>query len=206
MSLADWTGLTASIGSWLHRADHTSIAPDLISLAEQDFNDEVLARQMETQTSLTITAGYLPHPSDWLEWKLVEVTTNNGTHRVSPETEENASDNQVGVTSAEPYQFVVRGDKTYIRPPPDSSSYTYPTVYFAKVPALSASQTTNWLLTRYPGAYLYGALAHAKAFLEDEVWQYFNDQAQKMRDKINLRSRRSGKGRQALTMKPDVPV
>lgn len=206
MALADWTGLTASIGSWLHRADHTSIAPDLITLAEEDFNDELRVRQMETQTSLTITAGYLPHPSDWLGWKLVEVTTNAGTHRVSPETEENASDNQVGVTSAEPYEFVVRGDRTYIRPAPDSSSYAYPTVYFAKVPALSASQTTNWLLTRYPAAYLYGSLAHAKAFLEDEDWRYFNDQAQKIRAIIRMDSRAASKGSQALTMKPDVRV
>lgn len=206
MSLADWTGLTASIGSWLHRADHTSIAPDLITLAEQDFNDELRARQMETQTSLTITSGYLAHPSDWLEWKGIEVTTAKGTHRISPDSEENVSDNQVGITSAEPYQYVVRGDRTYIRPAPDSSSYAYPTLYYAKVPALSASQTTNWLLTRYPGAYLLGSLAHAKAFLEDEVWEYFNNQAQKMRDRINYDSRRSSKGRQALTMKSDVKI
>lgn len=206
MSFADYTSLQASVISWLHGGDATSIAPDLITLAEQDFNDELRVRQMESQTSISITAGYLPHPSDWLEWKMVEVVTNGGTHRVSPETEENASDNAYGVTSSEPYEFVVRGDRTYIRPPPDSSSYSYPTIYFAKIPALSASANSNWLLTRYPGAYLYGALYHAKAYLEESTWSLFAAERQRQIDKISADSRRAFYGRQNLTMKPDVKV
>lgn len=206
MSLADWTGLTASIGGWLKRGDHTSISTDLITLFEADFNAEVRVRQMETETSLTISSGYLAHPTDWLEWKKVEVTVSGKTHLVSPESEENASDRSYGITSAEPYQFVVRGSKTYIKPPPDSSSYAYPTVYYASVPALTSSASTNWLLTRYPGAYLYGALTHAKAHFEDATWEYFNAQYTKVLGQIQKDSQRASFGKQALQMKPDIQV
>jgi hypothetical protein len=42
-------------------------------------------------------------------------------------------------------------------------------VYYQEIPALSDSQTTNWLLTDAPDAYVYGALTQAAPFLgEDE--------------------------------------
>lgn len=206
MALDNLTSLTVSIGTWLRRSDYTSIAPDLILLAEQEFNDELRARQQESQTSLTITSGYLPHPTDWLDWKLVEVTTADGTHRVSPDSEENVSDKSVGRPTTQPYQFVIRGDRTYIRPGTDSSGYPFPTVYYAKVPALTSAATTNWLLTRYPGAYLYGALSHAKAYFEEAAWQFYENKKKEIIARINRESRGSRYGKQALTMKSDVRV
>jgi hypothetical protein len=56
--------------------------------------------------------------------------------------------------------------------------------YFAKVPALSNSNTTTWLLTNYPNAYLFGTFAEAEAFLgaDDQdpriaMWIQRRDQA-----------------------------
>lgn len=206
MSLADWTGLTASIGGWLKRGDHTSIAPDLLALAEQDFNDELRAREMVQETSLVITSGYLAHPSDWLAWKQIEVTVAGTTYKISPESEENASDRAAGTASSQPFQYVVRGGKTYIKPAPDSSSYAYPVVYYQKIPALSAAQTTNSILTRYPGLYLYGALSHAKAYLEEATWEYFETKKNENIEKINKHAKWSSYGNQALQMKVDIPV
>jgi hypothetical protein len=53
--------------------------------------------------------------------------------------------------------------------------------YYAEIPALSDSSTTNWLLTRWPDLYLYGSLMHAAPYLkEDErvtVWAGLHDRA-----------------------------
>jgi hypothetical protein len=41
-------------------------------------------------------------------------------------------------------------------------------IYYAKITSLSDGNTTNWLLTKAPDVYLYGALTHAAPFLMDD--------------------------------------
>jgi hypothetical protein len=41
-------------------------------------------------------------------------------------------------------------------------------VYYQQVPPLSNVTTTNWLLSKSPDVYLYGALVHAAPFLMDD--------------------------------------
>ena len=67
MSLADYTSLKAAIASdWLHRSDLSTAIVDYITLFETEFNSEVRHREMEAQTVLASTAGYLLHPTNWL--------------------------------------------------------------------------------------------------------------------------------------------
>jgi hypothetical protein len=40
-------------------------------------------------------------------------------------------------------------------------------VYYAKIPPLSSTNVTNWLLTDHPDAYLYGALMQAAIKYQD---------------------------------------
>jgi len=54
-------------------------------------------------------------------------------------------------------------------------------VYRRRIPALSATTTTNWLLDLAPDAYLYGALVQAEAFLAEDdrlpMWKAAFDEA-----------------------------
>lgn len=50
-----------------------------------------------------------------------------------------------------------------------ASTDDYRLLYHKGVPALSDSATTNWLLTREPGAYLYGALIEASPYVADDA-------------------------------------
>lgn len=50
-----------------------------------------------------------------------------------------------------------------------SGSEDYSLTYWAAVPSLSDSASTNWLLTREPGLYLYGALIEASPYLADDT-------------------------------------
>jgi hypothetical protein len=52
--------------------------------------------------------------------------------------------------------------------PPAVDDITIDMVYYGKIPALSDANTTNWLLTKAPDVYLYGALTHAAPFLMDD--------------------------------------
>ena len=52
-------------------------------------------------------------------------------------------------------------------------------VYFAKIPALSDSATSNWLLERHYDLYLYGSLVQAALYLKDDptAWATLFDSA-----------------------------
>ncbi|HEX3156701.1 MAG TPA: hypothetical protein VHV32_18880 [Candidatus Angelobacter sp.] len=202
MSLADWTGLTSSISSWIHRADSTAIAPDLISLFEAEFNNEARVRQMESETSITSSGGAIAHPTDWIGWKIIKQTYNGVTYNLPISGDEYATDRTVGDTSAPPRYAVVVGAKTYVRPADDG--LIYPTVYYASLPALSASQTTNWLLTKYPNLYLFGSLLFLSAYnINDDripVWKAARDDAMA---RLKADSKRAKFGHSTLQMRPD---
>lgn len=61
-----------------------------------------------------------------------------------------------GSGSGRPTSFSVVGKNFRFAQAPDT---TYPAVlvYYAKIPALTASAPSNWLLTQHPDAYLYGS-------------------------------------------------
>jgi hypothetical protein len=58
--------------------------------------------------------------------------------------------------------------------PTPNASFTAELLYYQKIPALSDSNTSNWLLEEFPDVYLYGSLTHSAPYLsEDEriaVW------------------------------------
>ena len=50
-----------------------------------------------------------------------------------------------------------------------TASYDYVLTYFQSIPALGNAATTNWLLTREPSLYLYGALIEASPYIGDDA-------------------------------------
>ena len=55
-----------------------------------------------------------------------------------------------------------------VYPTPDGD-YTVELYYYSRIPELSDSNTTNWLLEYFPDAYLYGSLVHSAPYLKDDA-------------------------------------
>ncbi len=53
--------------------------------------------------------------------------------------------------------------------PIPANVYTMTMRYRAKVPALSGTNTTNWVLTTHPEIYLYASLMEAEPFLRNDA-------------------------------------
>lgn len=203
MSLADYTSLKTAISTdWLHRSDMTSQVDDFIDLFESDFNATMRVRQMEASTTLATTTGFITHPTSWLGWKLLTLTAAGITYALEQASNEYAVDATVGQTTVTtPKYFKVKGTRTYFWPSP-SGAASINTNYWEGV-ALSGG--TNWLLTSYPGAYLYGTLLQATAAIGDDpripMWQGAYEQ---ILDRIRRDSRRGEWSGQTLSMKPDT--
>ena len=93
-------------------------------------------------------------------------------------------------SSGMPKFYSVVGKQFHFAPIPDGS-YTAVLIYFTKIPALSTAQTTNWLLTDHPDAYLYGACKHAAIRLRDiDAAQGYDNQFQLAMQGINKQANR----------------
>jgi hypothetical protein len=97
------------------------------------------------------------------------------------------------------YALTAGGIELY--PTPDLT-YNASLVYYACVPTLSASNTTNWLLTEAPDVYLYGSLVHSAPYLKDDaraqIWEVLAGQAI---DKLNTSSSDAKYGGTGLVMR-----
>lgn len=206
LSDKNFTGLRTSCGDWLHRSDLTNTdLGNFIFLAEAEFNTEMRNRNMEARTTIGVTSGYLPHPSDWQEWKTIVLVKGSERFTLDPISEEVATllYGQAADDSM-PRGYAVQNGRTYIYPDEAVTSYTYETVYYQGITNLSGSASTNWLLNQYPQAYLFASLLQATGFEGDDaripIWKSGRDEAM---DKIEKASKRASFSGGVMQMRPD---
>lgn len=168
-AITDYASLQAAIINWLHRSDLSTVAPDFISLAEGRMSADLDARSMELRTNLTATAGnaYITLPSDMLEMKRLILVTDPVIPLRYEAPDQLTADyptSQVG----KPAIFAVIGAQIQLAPIPDTA-YTLELTYQQRIPSLSNTNTTNWLLTNFPNCYLWAALCEAQPFIMNDA-------------------------------------
>lgn len=148
-----------------------------IDMAESWFNRNLRVRRMLTSVStptLVVSGASVTHPTDWLEWQSFYISSPTPYAQLRIVNDEAAFRDGSGGIAGTPYALIVRASASEIYPTP-SNTNSYTGVYYASVPALSVSNTTNWLLTNHPEAYLYGTLLQASGRLGDDprvpMWQ-----------------------------------
>ena len=174
MALDTFAGLKATIAAYLNRDDLTSIIPSFITLAEAKFNRKLRVRQMVKRANATLDTQYFAFPADFLQAKEFQLNTNPITYLqyVTQNQGDYGSANNY-VAAGKPQFYTIIGTQIQVIPTPDAS-YTGELTYYGKIPALSDSNTSNWLLAYAPDLYLYGALLEASPYLKDDerlaVW------------------------------------
>lgn len=168
MSISTYAELQTAVANWLNRGDLTTVIPDLIRLAESNFNRKLRTRDMLTRSTATISQQFTSLPSDFRELENIQINTSRPypLHFRSPGDLDKDRQEMYPV-AGEPRAYTILGSNLEVAPTPDTS-YTAEIAYYAAIPALSSTQTTNWLLTKYPDLYLYGALMHSAPFLRDD--------------------------------------
>jgi hypothetical protein len=92
-------------------------------------------------------------------------------------------------------------DSIELAPTPDGE-YTLQLTYYAKISALSDSNTSNFVSVSHPDVYLYGALKHASIFLmEDERIPMFTQQFEKALEEMRLEQEKAAFGKGSLMMR-----
>lgn len=170
MALASYSDLQAAIIGWLNRpGDTDTIArvPDFISLCEAALNRELRTRRQVQTSYATIDAERSALPDDFLS--LISLDTDGSPNRTMQgvSSSELLMQRQVHNAPGRPVYYSIEGGELRFAGSPDTA-YTANLTYFARIPALSEDNPTNWVLEYHPDAYLYGSLIHSAPYLRED--------------------------------------
>lgn len=164
MSIATYAELRDEVAAFLVRTDLAAQIPTFIRLAEADMNRRVRHWRMERREVITLAGQFIDLPDDWMETK--RLVTDRALEPVSIDFMQERRYNLIDTPGAPKY-FAHSAGQIEILPTPDAPRDAM-LLYFARIPALSDSNPTSWLLDENPDAYLYGALMHSSGLLQED--------------------------------------
>jgi Sec7-like guanine-nucleotide exchange factor len=191
--------LKTNIANFLNRSDLTSQLDFFIDATEAEFNRRLRVKDMIKRATATADAQYISLPTDWLEAINVQIDSNEFTPLFQQSIESldvyRKSTNNVG---NQPVYYALVDNTIELAPTPDTS-YTLQLTYYGTIDALSSSNTTNFISTGYPDAYLYGALKHASIYLmEDDRVALFTQQFEKALEEMRMEQEKAEFGKGSL--------
>jgi hypothetical protein len=190
--------LKDQVANFINKPDIEQTIDTFIDLAEADIKRKVRHWKMEKRATVELDDQYSRVPTDWLE-SIRFYLLGTPTSELTPISRREMFDRREGRsdTTGRPEHYAMSDGAFEIYPSPDAS-YTAELLYYAENTALSASNTSNWLLTDYPDVYLYGTLVHTAPFLgEDARLPIWAQLYQSALDGVNMASekaRYSGSG------------
>lgn len=203
--ITDYASLQDAITEWLWGRDDVPV-DQLIQLAEDEFRDDYrICRPIELEVTISADDHAMPEDFGSVDaWYFDGDDYHYGSLEVTGPGVVAHAKASLGDSGRPRYVSIVDGVARFA-PAPDGA-YTTRLVYKQALPALSDTDTTNWLLTAHPQIYLYGSLKHAAPFLkEDEriaTWAaLFEDRANK-RHAQSQRARFAGK----MRLRPRRPI
>jgi hypothetical protein len=177
--ISDYTSLQSTVVEYLARDQDTTLiarVPTFIQLFEAKMNRSLFVRQMEARaTALTDPNATEPQfialPSDFQSMRRMRITSGSKTGSQTildfkSTVQMDEFRQQTADATDQPRYFSIFANEIELAPTPDAA-YTIEMIYRANLPAL-ASNSTNWLLTLAPDAYLYGALLESAPYIKED--------------------------------------
>lgn len=164
MPLSTYAEIQEAITDAIWRDDLSGKAADAIVLFEEWCNNNLRVAQMETSATVTLTANVGTLPTNYLQWR--RVRSNASPIRLLKWADPDWIAERYPNTATELADyFTIIGTNISTAPP---STADILLDYYRTIPDL-ATNSTNWLLTRSPSAYLYGSLKHLAVMIDDDA-------------------------------------
>jgi len=165
MTISNYGELKAELSAYLFNQRFLARYDNYTKIFEADANSRLRVLPMETSVLLTTTSGDVALPSDYLLWRTVRPTVPAVTTptTVPPYNELDYVHPAYLPPVGRGYDrlFTIEGSTFKVRPVDDRVG-AYEFHYYQKIPTLvGADSNSNWLLTEYPNAYLFGLMMEA---------------------------------------------
>jgi hypothetical protein len=168
MAIGNYSELTTEIAAYLARplSGISGRVDNALAMFEASFNNAESAFLQQTASTITTTNGTALYalPSDCSE--LVKVSYQGLVEPILLTSYEWMRDNPTSGQGAPERAAPYPGNRVMLWPTP-GGAYTLDVTYIRKVPSLTSTATTNWLLTENPQLYLYGTLSFLLDFVQD---------------------------------------
>lgn len=200
MAISTYDELKTALANWLDRTDLTSRVPEFITLGEAVLNRELRTRTMETNASLTTASGsrvisLTSNVSRFLEPIALFIERDSGREELTFVP----SDLETSATDGEPQFWTIDGTDIAFEREADAA-YNLTLKYLKKLDI--ATDTTNWLLSNYPDAYLSAAMAEGSPFVRDgEDTMLWTGKRDSIITSIN---RKEGRSRAKATLRTEL--
>jgi hypothetical protein len=166
-TITNYATLQSTVADYLNRQDLSAYIPTFIQLSEADMNTRLRTREMIVRATTTNDDEFVRLPLDFLESINLQLTDGQSPLRFVTLDEADII-NKRQAYNAPTFYSLMNGAIELVPPPATGDDVEIEMVYYGKIPALSDSNTSNWLLLKAPDVYLYGALVHAAPFLMDD--------------------------------------
>lgn len=198
MALSTYADLKTALSTWTRRADMTTYADDLITVAEGRIFKEVRCREMEAALSVVLASGVGAVPADYVELKYSYI---DGTPAVMLQRKDPTWIylNYPTRSSTSKPLYIGRDVDSFVFGPFPDSNYTLKGTYYKKLTAVSSS--VNDLFTNQPDLYLAATLAEAFRFLRNEpMMKYWDERYQMIKTNVGNQDRAERYSGGPLTM------
>lgn len=167
MALTTYAELQTSIASFLNRDDLTTTIPTFIALAEARIARDLSHWKQEKRVETVFDERFELIPNDMLEALSLQ-HEDGGRIMTMAATEMQERRGQTSDTAGKPCAVRLTAGQFELYPTPDAS-YAVSLLYRGRIPALSDTVTTNWLLDDAPDVLLFGSLVSSAPFLMDDA-------------------------------------
>jgi len=198
-----YADLQASLLAWIDDTASNIDPTECIALAERRLNRLLNVPEMESITTLSASSSVVSLPSDFWEVRDIYVDASPRVNlepmSISAITTAYAS-NYSGI----PQNYATQGVSLILGPAPDTA-YSLVLTYKSTIPALSESNTTNWLLTKHPDLYIAASLAMAEfRGWNDKRLPMLKAWYDELLQEVNAAGQRARSGAGPVRMRPTV--
>ena len=187
--------IKTKVAEYLNRTDLTSQMYMFIDLTESDINKVIKHQDLIKRANAVAETQYTQLPSDWSRVINVELNTSDHTTLLQQSTESlDLKRTSIDNVSGRPEYFAITDNAIELCPTPDTN-YELQLTYYANIPELRSTNTTNVVSDKFPDVYIYGCCKHASVFLmEDERVGMFQTLFDKALEEVRLQQERASFG------------
>ena len=158
MTISDYASLLVDAGEYAGREDIAHNFPRFLGLAELKLNRRLRVADMEVTDEIALIDGEGTLPADFLEAREVRNASGIPIRAVSLQQLTNSYMGRSGI----PTGYAIVGSTLKARP---INNQDLTVTYYARIPALTPSNPTNWLLEKGADVYLYALVT------EIAIWE-----------------------------------
>lgn len=182
MAALNYTTIISMVQDRLNRTDLDSLVPNFITRVEDELNARLAAdpiRPMEAIYTISSSSASIAIPDDLIDVIKLQASDGTNTWTMSRLAPADLNEKDFYATRALPYRveynstrvqyYAIVGSNIKLGTTP-SASLDYTLYCYQKVPAITSSNTTNWITASHSNVYEFGVLAHAAKHIRDDEY------------------------------------